>query len=367
MENLEIQNPANPAPAPAVEQPKIVFEDEKVDQPVVDPAPAPHQQNPQPTTPPVENPQTPPTENPPVANPKSEFLNWAKAEGFEIDPSSINDALTTEGAKELVAKNYALKFAREVDPFVEFLLEKRMSLSDFQNEVQPIQELVEASPEDLYAYARYEAELKDRSILGTIDPNNEDQIASLWQEMAEFAQSKMQGLDDEKKEALVSQIRNGHKAKYDELINGWTDIQKSRFAAQQAQFESKNKSLVEGLIGNTLDEFLKESKNAALGNPDKTAFSDFIKKEMTVSDIVKKDENGKDVQERGIPFWHKLTSDENFLLKVLKIAHAIESGSITDAAEAAKQRVVEKLNLMPTFNGGSPSNVTQSNTVKFEN
>lgn len=320
------------------------------------------------TKPPVNIGQQPPEGNQAVSTEevdlKTTFLDWAKETGFNIANDSIPDIKDENELKGLVSKTYAVEYAKNVDPFIADLLEKGIGLNDYQSQVQPLQEIINQSSDDMYTYVQYEREVEELTRLGKLtEQSTEDDYRAVWDKIADSTKSKMEGLSDEEKERLVSPYREKFKNDLNELTSGWKDKQQKAVKQKQEAYETQYKGELENLASK-VDKMYAENKfNTPFGQPDKESFKDFIQQQLGISDIeIEKDGSKSTV--RGIPFMHKLNADDDFLLKVLTAVYQADKGAIADVVNDKVSQVIGGLRLTPLSKGGTPAKPQrQSNLV----
>jgi hypothetical protein len=320
----------------------IVIDGQEPPKPITDLPPTPPQPN-QPNQPPSADNNTEGGETP-----KQAYMEWAQGMGLTIDPTTVKDDLTETEMRVMVGKNYALDYAKQVDPFMEFLLDKGISLDAWQNEIQPLQNIVEADAVNLYTYKAWEIEIEEQTSLQQIDPNDQAALDALWDKIYGETTEKMKDLAPEQQEALVAKYREDKKSELSKMTDGWKDVQLERNKAQQDSLIEKNNNEVNQFVGK-LDELLKTAPKT-LGQPDKMEMEQFIKEQLMFTDIKVKTADGEQTV-KGIPFIHKMNTDEGFKFKVMTLLHALETGRITDIANSAAQNTLGKFRAMPLVKG----------------
>lgn len=284
---------------------------------------------------------------------KATFLDWSKEAGFNLAEDAIPDIKDESELKGLVSKTYAIEYAKQVDPFIADLLEKGIGLGDFQNQVQPLQEIVNQTADDMYTYVQYEREVEELLRLGKLTyQSTEEDYRAVWDKLEASTKAKMEGLTDEEKERLVQPHREKYKNDLSELTSGWQSKQQNAAKQKQEAYETQYKGELEQLVS-AVEKLYSENKfTTPFGQPEKEPFKEFLQKQLAISDIeIEKD--GKKSVERGIPFMHKLNTDEDFLVKVLTAVYQAEKGAISDAISRKVGEVVGGLRLTPLSKGGT--------------
>jgi len=287
-----------------------------------------------------------------------QFRSWAESKGFELDESNYDvENFSKENVEDHVSNLYLNKSLDKIDPNMKYLIENKMSFEEYNNHQALLDQKLSMPKDQMIKSAVYN-DMYNRAVndpYSSIKPGEDGKLSNDQQKQL------MQNVEDyysKLSNDQVDKLHNQFSQELQEQKNGLPKyLQEQRMKAVE-QEQNTYQGSVDTFIEETRKTIDKQNNFIAKFSA-QSEKEDFIKHASEMLSITEVE------GEKVVPLIHKLQTDDQFMLKVLRLTQLDSMGYFNDIKNKQRKAAFEDLNLTPNIGISSRKGNQQSNMDYF--
>jgi len=294
----------------------------------------------------------------------SALADWAKENGFEehFDYSQFNEEdFNEDHLRQVVGTKQAMEHLNSNDPILHKIVSNGLSVNDYVQEAMHYQNMMNTDDATLFKGQMYNYLVNKNQEMGVLQiDENGNMTQESYDSIINEIESHISKMSEDQIKAKGDAIRSG----INEQLNQLPDhLQRKQAAMQEQSIKKYQQDLAE--YHDELSKSIDKSKSIIIPFADQSArdgFKDFFKSQTQLTEI---EVNGQ--KQMAVPLFHRLQSDNDYLLKMMRLSHMLDNGYFTDVNNQAKADAFRQLSLSPSkrASSGNKKGTNSRNGVSY--